>query len=347
MFLSLPPKKLCFVLSAVAICVFGTTARGEIPLKSPEELEKSASHIVLGKVNRIYASVEKTADFEHTYNVAELSTTKVRKGGDISRGNRVIVRYWNKRWIGEGHPLPDHYGHHGVPKTGDTVLIYLRGSRSDGYDVVSPNGFSIQEHAKPKWIDLLSDETGILEEHWETTGNWTLKDGVATLMPREGEKGWSRWSAYLWSKDKYRDFDIEFEYKLEQRGNSGFYFRVGDVDDPVKQGIEVQLYDTDPDKPRNKLSDHDSGGIIPGLKPHRNAAKPAGQWNKVEVMHFDDKIVVMLNGVNVNAHDLGPGGQLAKRPRTGWIGFQDHGLPMSLRNIRIRTPSARTGSTVK
>ncbi|MFG0331759.1 MAG: DUF1080 domain-containing protein [Maioricimonas sp. JB049] len=196
------------------------------------------------------------------------------------------------------------------------------------------------------WTHLLSAETKSLDEHWTTTGNWTLEDGVATLTPRAGESGWSRWSAYLWSKEKYRDFDIRFEYRLEEGGNSGFYFRVGDKNDPVKQGIEVQIYDTAPDTPDSKLSDHDAGGIIPGLKPHRNAAKPAGEWNKVEVMHFDDKIVVMLNGVNVNAHDLGPGGRLSERPRTGWIGFQDHGLPMSLQNIRIRKPSARTGSTV-
>lgn len=193
------------------------------------------------------------------------------------------------------------------------------------------------------WIDLLSDQTMSLDEHWTTTGNWSLRDGVATLTPREGEEGWSRWTDYLWSKEKYGDFDIEFEYKLEKGGNSGFYFRVGDVNDPVEQGIEVQIFDSDPNAA--ELTDHDAGGIIPGLPPHRKAAKPAGEWNKVEVSHFDDKVVVMLNGVNVNAHDLGPGGQLAKRPRVGWIGFQDHGLPISIRNIRIRTPSARSGKT--
>ena len=194
-----------------------------------------------------------------------------------------------------------------------------------------------------KWIPLLSADTKSLDEHWTTTGNWTLKEGVATLTPREGEKGWSRWTAYLWSKKQYEDFDLEFEYTLQKDGNSGFYFRVGDVNDPVEKGIEVQIYDTDPKKADDQLTDHDAGGIIPGLKPHRNAAKPAGEWNKVEVLHFDNKIVVMLNGVNVNAHDLGPGGQLSKRPRKGSIGFQDHALPISLRNIRIRTPSARTG----
>ena len=189
-----------------------------------------------------------------------------------------------------------------------------------------------------EWIDLLSDATMSLDEHWTTTGNWVLKDGVATLTPREGEEGWSRWGAYLWSKEKYGDFDIEFEYKLEEAGNSGFYFRVGDVNDPVEQGIEVQIFDSDPNA--GELTDHDAGGIIPGLPPHRKAAKPAGEWNKVEVSHFDNKIVVMLNGVNVNAHDMRSGGQLSQRPRIGWIGFQDHALPISLRNIRIRTPSA-------
>src|SRR5688572_13771743 len=67
-----------------------------------------------------------------------------------------------------------------------------------------------------KWIPLLSKDTKSLDEHWKTTGNWSLADGVATLTPREGEEGWSRWTAYLWSKEQYEEFDIEFEYKLKK-----------------------------------------------------------------------------------------------------------------------------------
>jgi hypothetical protein len=200
---------------------------------------------------------------------------------------------------------------------------------------------SVSLHAEEKeqvgeWTTLLSEKTQSLDEHWTTTGNWTLEDGVATLTPRPGEKGWSRFSAYLWSKKEYTDFEIEFDYKVPKGGNSGFYFRVGDVNDPVKQGIEVQIYDSGNKVEGAPLSDHDSGGIIPGLKPHRNAAKPAGEWNTMRVIHRDNKIIVMLNDVNVNAHDLSGGGQLAERPRTGPIGFQDHALPLALRNIRIR-----------
>lgn len=111
---------------------------------------------------------------------------------------------------------------------------------------------------------------------------------------------------------------------------------MGDVNDPVRQGIEVQIYATSPDKENEKLNDHDAGGIIPGLKPHRNASKPAGEWNKMSVRNWDGKFVVMLNGVTVNAHDTVGGGALSKRPASGPIGFQDHALPISLRNIRIR-----------
>ena len=87
--------------------------------------------------------------------------------------------------------------------------------------------------------DLLGG--GDLKKHWETAGNWKLgKDGVVTLSPRKGEKGWARFDAYLWLKGEYRDFEVEFDYKVEKRGNSGFYFHVGDRLSPVKKSIGFQ-----------------------------------------------------------------------------------------------------------
>src|SRR5690606_9586615 len=80
--------------------------------------------------------------------------------------------------------------------------------------------------------DLLEGKK--LETHWTTKGNWSIdNDGVVTLTPRPGESGWSRFDAYLWSKKKYDDFEIEFEYKVQPQGNSGFYFNVGDKNSPV------------------------------------------------------------------------------------------------------------------
>ena len=143
-----------------------------------------------------------------------------------------------------------------------------------------------------------------LSKHCKTTGNWKLEDGVATLTPRAGESGWTRYDAYLWINGEYQDFEAEFEYKVEKGGNSGFYFHVGDVKEPVATGIEVQIYDSGTKKPGEKLTDHDSGGVIPSLPPTKSAAKPAGEWNKFSITSKGDKVTIVLNGVTVNEVSL-------------------------------------------
>lgn len=186
-----------------------------------------------------------------------------------------------------------------------------------------------------KWVDTLAG--GELSKHWTTTGNWTLDEkGVATLTPRPGEKGWTRYDAYLWSKETYTDFEVDFEYQVEKSGNSGFYFHVGDVKDPVAKGIEVQIYDSGSKAKDARLTDHDSGGVIPGIPPAKNTAKPSGEWNRFEIRCQGDKLTIRLNGEVVNEVDL-THERLKDRPKSGRIGFQDHGLPLKLRNIKVRS----------
>ena len=177
---------------------------------------------------------------------------------------------------------------------------------------------------------------GDLTKHWTTTGNWKLDaDGVVGLEPRKGEGGWTRYDMYLWlNGEDHRDFTAEFDYQFQKNGNSGFYFHVGDQKNPVQTGIEVQLYDSG-SKPKDaKLTDHDSGGVIPGIPPKVNTAKPAGEWNAMKVAVKGEKLTVHLNGELVNEVNL-DAGALKQRPKTGAIGFQDHALPVKLRNFRI------------
>jgi hypothetical protein len=191
-----------------------------------------------------------------------------------------------------------------------------------------------QEKAGDGWINLL--EGGDLAKHWFTKGNWMIdKEGVVQLKPRKGESGWQRYDMYLWAKQKYADFEADFEYKVAKGGNSGFYFHVGDLQEPVQHGIEVQIYDSGSKPQDAKLTDHDSGGIIPGVPPAKNTAKPAGQWNRMQVRVKGTKVTVRLNGEVVNEVSLDQGA-LKSRPLTGYIGFQDHGLPLWLRTIRVR-----------
>ena len=184
------------------------------------------------------------------------------------------------------------------------------------------------------WINLLEEND--LSRHWTTRGNWSIDDnGIVTLEPRPGEKGWARFDAYLWSEKQYDDFEIEFEYKVQEKGNSGFYFNVGDKSDPVAQGIEVQIYESHA-KGDGRLTDHDSGGVIPGIPPKQNAARPAGEWNRFHISVIGDQLTIRLNGELVNEVDLKSHPRLKDRPDRGYIGFQDHALPLALRKIRIR-----------
>ena len=202
-------------------------------------------------------------------------------------------------------------------------------------------GLCLALTATGSWADDKKDAVnllagGDLSKHWTTKGNWILdKEGVVKLEPRPGEKGWQRYDAYLWAKQQYTDFDIEFEYKVEKDGNSGFYFHVGKMESPVESGIEVQIYDSGSKEASAKLTDHDSGGIIPGIPPTKNTAKKAGEWNKFHITSKGNKLTVRLNGEVVNEVDL-QNEKLKTRPKSGYIGFQDHGLPLALRNIMIR-----------
>ena len=48
-----------------------------------------------------------------------------------------------------------------------------------------------------------------------------------------------------------------------------------------------------------------------------------------------DKLTVKLNGEVVNEVDL-TRKPLDSRPKTGYLGIQDHGLPLWFRNFKIR-----------
>ena len=169
---------------------------------------------------------------------------------------------------------------------------------------------------------------------WETTGNWKVDDeGSFVMTPRPGETDWTRYGHYLWSKQPYENFEIEFQYKHEKGGNSGFYFNVADRKKAVGSVIEVQIIDS---AGQAKISAHGTcGGILPGIDPKANAAKPAGQWNSMKIKSLAGEVTVTLNGVLVNQVKL-THPNLQSKPKQGYFGFQDHGLPFWLRNIKLR-----------
>jgi hypothetical protein len=189
--------------------------------------------------------------------------------------------------------------------------------------------YEITQWSETGFVDLFNgkDLTG-----WQTTGNWIVEDGVITLHPREGEEGWQRYDAYLTTEKTYRNFVLEVEFTFEPEGNSGVFLRVGNLEDHVSSGLEVQILDTHHlEKPGN----HDCGGIIRATAPFTNAVKPARQWNKYQVVMVDSHLVAFLNGELIQALDLAKSA-MKNRPMAGYISLQDEAKVVSYRRIRIK-----------
>lgn len=169
-----------------------------------------------------------------------------------------------------------------------------------------------------------------------TKGNWEIQDdGSLHLTPRPGEKGWTRYDSYIWLKDDYADFVFDFEFKYTKGGNSGLYFRCGDTVDPTKSGFEVQILDSF--GVEKELGHHDMAGVIKTGGPLVNASKAPGEWNRMTVTMKGNQLTVVLNDKLVQNMDLAE-----KKPKDktlhakGGICIQDHGLPFTVRNIKVK-----------
>jgi len=182
---------------------------------------------------------------------------------------------------------------------------------------------------------------------WTTTStHWAVKEGVLALENRTDAAEHN--DSYLWTAEQYGDFILELEYKAPAgRANSGVFIRTSDKNDPVQTGIEIQIGNVNPSR---GLSRNTVGGIYDLAAPAADFHKP-GEWNHYRITCQGGKIAVMLNGKPSAEADLdlytqtglNPDGSKNKfsRPlkefaRQGYIGLQDHGVPVWYRNIRVK-----------
>ncbi len=172
----------------------------------------------------------------------------------------------------------------------------------------------------------------------ETPQVWTVqKGGVLARKPK---------SSYLWTKEVYGDFILELEFNVTAGCNSGVFFRTN-PENPVQEGFEIQIFDSH----GKEAGKHDCGALYDARAPLVNAVKPAGEWNTFRLEVQGTKLVCHINGQKAQDLDLAdwktpeqnPDGTpnkfktaLKDQPRSGHIGFQDHGHDVFFRNVRIK-----------
>jgi hypothetical protein len=146
---------------------------------------------------------------------------------------------------------------------------------------------------------------------------WTVENGMLVNAPP---------STDLISDEKFRDFDLHYEYMIPAHSNSGVYLR---------GRYEIQIDDAYGRQPES----HQNGAIYGVITPSENASKPAGEWQTVDAHMAGDRVTVVLNGKKIidNAQIRLTGAALDdKESEPGPIMLQgDHGK-VTFRNVRIQ-----------
>ena len=220
-----------------------------------------------------------------------------------------------------------------------------------------------------EWISLFDGTTftgwrglgsvGIPSAHWAVE-NGTIHKIPSGKVPVQAD-GQPVAGGDLMTEATYRDFELEFEWKVAPGSNSGVKYNVSEALstawDPIHaaKGFEYQVLDDDR-HPDGKLPSHRAGGLYDLVPPNdRKVLHPVGEWNSSRIVFVGNHGEHWLNGAQVVTYDLHTpqmdsaltASKFHSWPwfadhRAGHIVLQDHNDEVWFRNIRIRVLDSRT-----
>lgn len=163
---------------------------------------------------------------------------------------------------------------------------------------------------------------------------WAIKKGVVHRNARGGD---------IITKEKFKDFELTFEWKISEAGNSGIKYRTrGSL------GLEYQVLD-DRKHRDNKNPTHRAASLYELVAaPDSKPLKKVGNWNKGRIVAKGNQIEHWLNGEKVvkvtwGTDDWKQRFQKSKYHKNegfgSWGGpilLQDHNDPAWFRNLMIK-----------
>lgn len=228
------------------------------------------------------------------------------------------------------------------------VQITIGAAPGRGMDTVSPAEKTAKKKKakKSKYINLLEskDLSSFRGYKTEEIGDgWSIKGKSLHFDGTEG-------TGDIITREKYTDFELQFDWKISEGGNSGVMYRVGLGDQaPYITGVEYQILD-DSKHADGKTPETSAGSVYALFAPKEYRKKAVGGWNKSRIVVDGSKITHVLNGTRVVEVDMDSDAFRAKvgnskfkdwekfaKEKSGHIAFQDHGNKVWYRNIKIRS----------
>ena len=163
---------------------------------------------------------------------------------------------------------------------------------------------------------------------------WMIKNGVIHRKSLSGD---------IITKEKFKDFELTFEWKISEAGNSGIKYRTrGSL------GLEYQVLDDEKHRD-NKNPTHRAGSLYELVAaPDSKPLKPVGKWNTGRVIAQGNQIEHWLNGEKVVEITWGTEDWMKRFQKSkyrknegfgSWEGpilLQDHSDPVWYRNLRVK-----------
>ena len=211
-------------------------------------------------------------------------------------------------------------------------------------------------------VNVLAGDNQLTEDEkkagWQLLFNgkdltgWKCNNGKPIATPVEnGALVPYKSGGYLVIHEKpFGDFILKCDVRWEDpRCNSGIFFRLEKLKDPVNTGFEVQVMGG------KGVGKHEFGAIYDLVSSTKNTGKKIGEWNTVEIQCKGPRISVKVNGERVarmNCDDFDTPGvcpdgkrhkyKLQGKPRavkdfarSGYLGFQDHGHKVWYKNVKL------------
>ena len=217
-----------------------------------------------------------------------------------------------------------------------------------------------------EWIVLFDGETFDGWRGYNRTdmpAAWTIEDGAIKINGSGmGEAGAKDGGDIIFDR-KFKDFELEFEWKVDKGSNSGVFYLAQEIpDQPIFiSAPEYQVLDNEnhPDAKLGVDGNRQSASLYDMIPAKPQNAKPFGEWNTGKIMVYKGTVAHYLNGEPVVEYHLwtpqwkemldNSKFSQDKWPQAyelllncggenheGDIGFQDHGDNVWFRNIRVK-----------
>lgn len=199
-------------------------------------------------------------------------------------------------------------------------------------------------------------------EHWRgyckegfPEKGWTVENNALKVIGSgAGEAGGG---GDIITREKFSDFELKLEWKVEKGGNSGIFYlaeeQCGEDGEAIwKSAPEMQILDNEnhPDARLGENGNRQAGSLYDMIPADPQNAKPHGKWNKARILVYQGTVVHFQNGEKVLEYHLWTddwkemvaNSKFAEYPgfvdvaKKGYIGLQDHGNDVWFRNIKVK-----------